>query len=55
MGVPDERRRLLRSFDPDADTSSVPDPFYGDLEDFERVRLQIEAAVPGLLDWVRSR
>ncbi|MEV0948371.1 low molecular weight protein-tyrosine-phosphatase [Rhodococcus sp. NPDC049939] len=55
MGVPDGRRRLLRSFDPDADTSSVADPFYGDLEDFDRVRRQIEAAVPGLLDWVRGR
>ncbi|AOW92912.1 protein tyrosine phosphatase [Rhodococcus sp. WMMA185] len=54
MGVPDERRRLLRSFDPNADTTSVADPFYGDLEDFERVRRQIEAAVPGLLDWVRD-
>ncbi|QHE69022.1 low molecular weight protein-tyrosine-phosphatase [Rhodococcus sp. WAY2] len=55
LGVPEERRRLLRSFDPDADSPSVPDPFYGGLEDFERVRRQIEAAVPGLLEWVRGR
>ncbi|MFC4603082.1 low molecular weight protein-tyrosine-phosphatase [Rhodococcus kronopolitis] len=55
LGVPTERRRLLRSFDPDADDQSVPDPYYGDLEDFELVRGQIEAAVPGLLDWVRAQ
>ncbi|MFZ2174039.1 MAG: low molecular weight protein-tyrosine-phosphatase [Rhodococcus sp. (in: high G+C Gram-positive bacteria)] len=55
LGVPPERRRLLRSFDPNADTSSVPDPYYGDLEDFGLVLHQIEAAVPGLLDWVRTR
>lgn len=55
LGVPTERRRLLRSFDPAADGDSVPDPYYGDLTDFELVRDQIEAAVPGLLTWVRER
>ncbi|MGF7124426.1 low molecular weight protein-tyrosine-phosphatase [Rhodococcus sp. TAF43] len=54
LGVPTERRRLLRSFDPDADGDSVPDPYYGDMTDFELVRDQIEAAVPGLLNWVRG-
>ena len=46
LGVPTERRRLLRSFDPEADGESVPDPYYGDQEDFELVRDQIEAAFP---------
>ncbi|MET4613649.1 protein-tyrosine phosphatase [Rhodococcus sp. PvR044] len=57
LGVPAERRRLLRSFDPDpdADGDSVPDPYYGDRADFELVREQIEAAVPGLLQWVREQ
>ena len=55
LGVPTERRRLLRSFDPDADDDSVPDPYYGDSENFELVREQIEAAVPGLLEWVREQ
>ncbi|AXK85769.1 low molecular weight phosphotyrosine protein phosphatase [Nocardia farcinica] len=54
LGVPAERRRLLRSFDPDADGPDVPDPYYGDDADFELVREQIEAAIPGLLDWVRA-
>ncbi|MGN2640478.1 low molecular weight protein-tyrosine-phosphatase [Nocardia takedensis] len=54
LGVPAERRRLLRSFDPAADGPDVPDPYYGDSTDFERVRAQIEASMPGLLDWVRD-
>ncbi|QIS02727.1 protein tyrosine phosphatase [Nocardia brasiliensis] len=53
-GVPSDRRRLLRGFDPDADGPDVPDPYYGDTADFELVRDQIEAAMPGLLDWVRT-
>ncbi|WP_420751239.1 low molecular weight protein-tyrosine-phosphatase [Rhodococcus sp. O3] len=55
LGMPTERRALLRSFDPDADTDSVPDPYYGGLPEFELVREQIEAAIPGLLAWVRER
>ncbi|MBU3067615.1 low molecular weight phosphotyrosine protein phosphatase [Nocardia sp. NEAU-G5] len=54
-GVPAARRRLLRSFDPDASTTDVEDPYYGDDRDFERVREEIEAAVPGLLDWVHDQ
>ncbi|MFB7724527.1 low molecular weight protein-tyrosine-phosphatase [Nocardia sp. NPDC056100] len=53
MGVPSDRRRLLRSFDPAAHGTDVQDPYYGDQSDFALVREQIEAAVPGLLDWVR--
>ncbi len=55
IGVPTVRRRLLRSFDPDADSPDVPDPYYGDETDFELVREHIEAAVPGLLEWVREQ
>ena len=55
LGVPAERRVLLRSFDPDADDDSVPDPYYGSLAEFEQVREQIEAAVPGLLERVRQQ
>ncbi|MGW5385959.1 low molecular weight protein-tyrosine-phosphatase [Nocardia sp. NPDC003963] len=53
-GIPRERRRMLRSFDPDADGAEVPDPYYGGTEEFELVRAQIEAAVPGLLEWVHA-
>lgn len=54
LGIPADRRRLLRSFDPAADTRDVPDPYYGDTTDFELVHDQIAAAIPGLLDWVRT-
>jgi protein-tyrosine phosphatase len=50
-----ERVRLLRSFDPDADGVDVPDPYYGDKAGFDRVVEMVEAAVPGLLAWVRER
>lgn len=49
-----DRVRLLRSFDPDADGDDVPDPFYGTQDDFELVRRQVEAAVPGLLAWTEE-
>ena len=48
IGVEPGRIRLLRSFDPD-----VEDPYYGYASDFELARTQIEAAVPGILDWIR--
>jgi protein-tyrosine phosphatase len=51
-----DRVRLLRSFDPDApDGAEVPDPYYGGPEGFTEVLTMIRAAMPGLLDWVRSR
>lgn len=52
-----DRVRLLRSFDPEAGTggTDVPDPYYGDREGFDLVIAQVEAAVPGLLAWVRER
>ncbi|WP_410875326.1 low molecular weight protein-tyrosine-phosphatase [Nocardia sp. A7] len=53
-GVPTDQRRLLRSFDRAADGRDVPDPYYGDQSDFDLVRDQIEAAIPGLLDWVHA-
>lgn len=47
--------RLLRSFDPDADDVDVADPYYGDYAGFEDVLGQVEAAMPGLVEWVRKR
>lgn len=55
LGAPADRVALLRSFDPDADDSSVADPYYSSDAAFGAVREQIESAVPGLLDWARSR
>src|SRR5918912_1499423 len=54
MGVPPNRIRLLRSFDPraGAHVADVEDPYYGVHADFEDTFTVIEAALPGLHDWV---
>ncbi len=54
MADPD-RVRLLRSFDPDADDVDVPDPYYGDDAGFAEVLVMTEAAMPGLIAWVREQ
>jgi len=57
LGVEPERVRMLRSFDPRSGTHAldVEDPYYGGLTDFEDVFVVIEAALPGLHDWVDAR
>lgn len=54
LGVDADRIRMLRSFDPrsGAFVLDVDDPYYGDHDDFEAVLATIEAALPGLHDWV---
>ncbi len=53
-GVPDERIRLLRSFDPGARHESVQDPYYGDHDDFRATLAEVEGAMPGLIEWTRA-
>jgi protein-tyrosine phosphatase len=57
MGVPTERLRMLRSFDPRsaAHPLDVEDPYYGTRDDFEDVFTVIAASLPGLHDWVDDR
>lgn len=57
LGVDDGRLRMLRSFDPrsGAHTPDVDDPYYGDHDDFEETFVVIEAALPGLHQWVDDR
>jgi protein-tyrosine phosphatase len=57
LGVEDDRIRILRSFDPrsSAYALDVEDPYYGDHDDFEDVFAVIDAALPGLHDWVDER
>ena len=57
LGVPSERVRMLRSFDPrsGAAVPDVDDPYYGDHDDFEQVFAVIAAALPGLHSWVDER
>jgi len=46
---------LLSDFDPNAESGSgVPDPWYGDLDGFADTLAALEAAIPGVLDWVRQ-
>jgi protein-tyrosine phosphatase len=54
QGVPPERLRMLRSFDPrsGAHALDVEDPYYGTRTDFEDVFDVIETSLPGLHDWV---
>ncbi|OBG12146.1 protein tyrosine phosphatase [Mycolicibacterium celeriflavum] len=54
LGVPTDRIRMLRSFDPrsGAHPLDVDDPYYGDHADFEVVFTVIEASLPGVHDWV---
>ena len=57
MGVPADRLRMMRSFDPRsaAFPLDVEDPYYGGPEDFEAVFTVIEASLPGLHDWIDER
>ena len=55
-GADPARVRLLRSFDPAApEGAEVPDPYYGGPDGFDEVLDMVEAATPGLLDWVREQ
>lgn len=54
-GVPNDKIRLLRSFDPGSNpTDDVADPYYGTDQDFVLTRENIEDATPGLLEWVKD-
>ena len=54
VGVPHDRIRLLRSFDPrsGAHALDVEDPYYGAHAEFEETFEVIEASLPGLHEWV---
>lgn len=57
LGVEADRLRMLRSFDPrsGAHALDVEDPYYGGHADFVEAFEVIEAALPGLHDWVDDR
>jgi protein-tyrosine phosphatase len=46
--------RLLKQFDPLAESVDVADPYYGDSSGFDEVLLEIEQACHGLLDHLSS-
>lgn len=48
--------RLLSVFDPDlADGTGLPDPWYGQPEDFDETLTAVEAAIPGLMTHLKKR
>lgn len=53
--APDADVVVLSSFDPDAESVDLPDPWYGDAEGFNDTLAAIRAAMPGLVDEVRRR
>ncbi len=50
-----EKVRLFRTFDPEAASDEVPDPYYGGERGFQEVIDMSRAAARGLVDAVRSR
>ncbi|APT93648.1 protein tyrosine phosphatase [Corynebacterium phocae] len=53
-GIDASKVKLMRSFDEDASSPDVEDPYYGSQEDFATVRHNIEDSIPGLMDWIRD-
>jgi protein-tyrosine phosphatase len=54
-GADPAKVRLARSFDPEAIDDIVPDPYYGNLRDFEDVADMLEASCAGILDEVSGK
>ena len=57
MAQSDEHRAkvaLLRSFDPEADSQEVPDPWGNPIESYQEVLAMVERSVNGLLDALRK-
>jgi protein-tyrosine phosphatase len=53
---PDADVRLLSEFDPDLPAGTgLPDPWYGDSSDFDECMVSVEAAMPGLIAYLRTR
>ncbi len=46
---------LFRSFDPDADSDEIPDPYGGPHEEYVQVMTMVRAAVPGIVAEIRRR
>jgi protein-tyrosine phosphatase len=48
--------RLLSAFDPDLpEGTELPDPWYGPPEEFDETLTVVEAAMPGLIGFLRTR
>ena len=55
MALDADNLRLIRDYDPSCKPgTSLPDPWYGSVDGFEDTLNAIEAAMPGIVDEVRS-
>lgn len=57
MGAPEDRVRLMRSYDPahaEGEAPDVPDPYYGGDDGFDNVFDMLVAACEGLLDEITN-
>lgn len=51
-----QKIRMLREFDNAAPRNAeVPDPYYGDMKDFEEVLRMVERACDGLVDFLKKK
>lgn len=50
LGAPKDKVCLLLEFDPNATMREVPDPYFGDQQEFELIHQLIDTATDGLLD-----
>lgn len=56
LGVTWDRIRLVTDYDPEATPGDpLPDPWYGEAEDFEQTLEVLERAIPNLLDELEAR
>lgn len=54
-GSKPDKIHLMRSFDPLAKGKDVPDPYYGQHEDFEAVAEMLESACAGLVSRLKAQ
>jgi protein-tyrosine phosphatase len=55
MGVPNDRLRLFRDFDPAPGDGEVPDPFYGGDDGFSDVLEMVERTAAGLVQTLQDQ
>ncbi|TAE93400.1 MAG: low molecular weight phosphotyrosine protein phosphatase, partial [Runella slithyformis] len=55
LQMPEDRLFLYRDFDPQADTSEVPDPYYEDIAAFEEVYQIVERCGQNFLQYLAEK
>lgn len=55
LGHPRGELKMYRSFEPGATDRDVPDPWYGNLDDFRETLETVEAATPEILSYIERQ